>query len=97
MDGHGRDAPRPEAVDLIFHQGDERCDDDAQPLAGEGRNLIGERLAAARGHQRQRVAPLHRRADDFLLHGTELGEAPVAAQRVVYFVRCGFHLNNVPL
>ena len=78
-------------VDLVFHQGDERRDDDAQPLAGEGRNLIRERFPAARGHQRQRVAALQDGADDLQLHGTELREAPVAFQYVVYLVRWPFH------
>lgn len=64
MDRNGRDGPRPEPVDLVLHQGDERRDDDAQPLAGEGRNLIRERFPAARGHQRQRVAALQDGADD---------------------------------
>ena len=95
MDRHGRDAPCPEAIDLVFHQGDERRDDDAHAFAGEGRNLIGERLSAARGHQRQRVAPFHDGADDPLLHGTELREAPVAFQRVVYLVRSRFHNTKI--
>ena len=95
MDRHGRDAPCPEAIDLVFHQGDERRDDDAHAFAGEGRNLIGERLSAARGHQRQRVAPFHDGADDPLLHGTELREAPVAFQCVVYLVRSGFHDTKI--
>ena len=95
MDRHGRDAPCPEAIDLVFHQGDERRDDDAHAFAGEGRNLIGERLSAARGHQRQRVAPFHDGADDPLLHGTELRKAPVAFQRVVYLVRSGFHDTKI--
>ena len=78
MDRRRVDAEPPEAVDLVLHQGDQRRDDDAQTFAQHRRHLIGERLAAAGGHQRQRVAPLADGADDLLLHGTEAVVAPVA-------------------
>ena len=39
------------------------------------RQLVGERLARAGRHQRERVAALDGRADDLLLAGPEVGEA----------------------
>ena len=95
VDRHGGDVPRPEAVHLVLHQGDERRDDDAQPLAGHRRDLVGERFAAARGHERQRVAPLHGGADDLLLHGAERRESPVAAQGPVYLLAESVHTAKV--
>ncbi len=99
VDRHGGDAAGPQAVDLILHQGDERRDDDAQTLARHRRDLIGQRLAASGGHQGERVAPLHGGADDPLLHGTELREAPPAAQRVVDSFRlfARFHTAKVTI
>ena len=91
MDRHGRDVPCPQAVDLVFHQGDQGRHDDAQPLLRKPGDLVGKRLSAARGHQGQGVAPVHHRTDDTLLYGAEFGEAPVAFQHVVYLVRCPFH------
>ena len=95
VDGHGRDAPGPQAVDLVLHQGDERRDDDAETLAGERGNLVGERLAAARGHEREGVAARQHRPDDLGLHGAEFVEAPVAPQHVVYFLLAGLHTTKL--
>ena len=86
-----RNMPRPQAVDLVFHQGDQGRHDDAQPLLRKPGDLVGKRLSAARGHQGQGVAPVHHRTDDTLLYGAEFGEAPVAFQYVVYLVRWPFH------
>ena len=91
MDRHGRDVPCPQAVDLVFHQGDQGRHDDAQPLLRKPGDLVGKRLSAARGHQGQGVAPVHHRTDDTLLYGPEFGEAPVVFQHVVYLVRWPFH------
>ncbi len=84
MNGDGRNAERPQTIDLIFHQGDERRHDDAQPLAGHCRHLIGQRLAAARRHQSQRIATVQHGADNPLLHGTELRIPPIPPEDVRY-------------
>ncbi len=95
VDGDGRDAACAQAVDLVLHQGDERRHDDAEPLAGHRRHLVRQRLAAARGHQRQRVAPGQHRADDFQLYGPELAESPVAPQRFVCFFVARLHSTKI--
>ena len=41
-------------------------------LAHDGRHLVTQRFAAARGHQHQRVAAVHHMANDGLLRTTEL-------------------------
>ena len=94
VDRHGRDSLPPKSVDLILHQGDERRDDDAQPLARHRRNLVGEGFPASGGHQHQRVAPLHYRTDDLLLNGAETRKAPVAFECAVDVVRDRFHVHK---
>ena len=97
VDGHGRDAPCAQAVHLVLHQGDERRNDDGQSVAGHRWHLVGERLAAAGGHQRQRVAPLHDGENDLPLHGAELPEAPPAGEGGVYLLLGGFHNAKVAI
>ena len=94
VDGRGGDALGPQAVRLILHEGDQGRNDDAEPGTCERRNLVGERFSAAGGHQRQRVAPVHHRTDDPLLHGAERVVAPVAFEQGVYVVRGFFHSDK---
>ena len=68
-----------EPVDLILHQGDERRDDDREVVAQQGRKLIAERLAGARRHDHQHVAPGERRIASRMLAAAELPEAEVLA------------------
>jgi hypothetical protein len=44
-----------ERVDLVLHEGDEGRDHHADTFSSEGRDLVAEALAAARGHQNERV------------------------------------------
>jgi len=53
-----------QGFDLILHQGDQGRNDDARAGTDQGRNLIAERLAAAGGHQYQRIAPRRQVIDD---------------------------------
>ncbi len=88
--GHGRvdrdgiDPPPPKGVDLVFHQSDERRDDDRHPRQSECRDLVAERLSAAGGQQRQRIAAGHHRRDNLAL---QRPEAPVAPVGLEYFLR----------
>ena len=68
------------ALDLILHQRDQRRDDEADAVAHERRDLIAQRLAAARRHQHERVAPGQRRRDDGLLLAAEARVAEHVAQ-----------------
>ena len=67
----GRDAGSAQLLDLVFHQGDERRDDHREPVEQQGRDLVTERLAAAGGHDRQRVAPGQNILDHFALQRAE--------------------------
>ena len=64
VDGGCLHAFAPQVFHLVFHQGDERSDDDASALLGDGGYLEGDTLAAARGHQPQRVAAGGNALDD---------------------------------
>ena len=80
--GGGADAGRPQRVDLVLHQRDERRDDDARARPHHGGKLVAERLAAAGGHEHERVAAGHEMVDDLLLVLAVLGEAEDVAQQV---------------
>jgi len=58
--------------DLILHQRNQRRDDHADAVAQQRRNLERERLAAAGGHQYQRIAAGHNVLDRFALQVAEL-------------------------
>ena len=68
-------------VDLVLHQRDQWRDHQRQAGQGHGRQLIAQRLPAARGHQRERVPPTHHRPDDVLLKGQEGIIAEVSLQQ----------------
>ena len=80
--GGGADAGRPQRVDLVLHQRDERRDDDAGAGPDHGRQLVAERLAAAGGHEHEGVAAGDEVVDDLLLVLAVLGEAEDVAQQV---------------
>ena len=71
-----------EPIDLIAHQRDEGRDDDCRAGTDEGRNLVAERLPAARRHQDQAVAARDRVLDDRLLPAAEPLVAEDATQQV---------------
>ena len=58
-------------VDLVLHQRDQGRHDDTGAFAHQRRNLVAERLAAASGHQDQRVAAVDDLLDDGLLVAAE--------------------------
>jgi hypothetical protein len=57
--------------DLVGHQRDQRRDHHAHALAQQRRDLVADRLAAAGGHQHQRVAAGGDVLDDLLLEAAE--------------------------
>ena len=62
---------RCQRIALVAHQRDERRDHDRQPVEGEARELVAERLARARGHHDERVASREGRLDGLLLPGAK--------------------------
>ena len=58
----GRHAELLERIHLVLHQRDQRRHHDADALPQQGRNLVAQRLAAAGGHQHQRIAARRRHA-----------------------------------
>ena len=57
------DAVRGELVLLVLHERDERADDHRQPGEHERGKLVDERLAAAGGHDDERIAACEQRLD----------------------------------
>ena len=63
-------------TDLVMHQGYQRRDNDSDAvprvLPGNGRDLITQRLSAARGHQHQRVAAFDHVINDGFLRAAKV-------------------------
>ena len=60
---------------LVFHEGDERADDQGGAAAGDGGELVAEGFAGAGGHDEQDVAAVGGGAADGFLVGAEGCEA----------------------
>jgi uncharacterized membrane protein YhaH (DUF805 family) len=73
-----------ERAHLVLHQGDQRADDQgdaaASAVAHDRRYLVGQALAAAGGHQHQRVAAADHVFDDLALQTAEAVVAEDLAQ-----------------
>ena len=65
---------------LILHERDQRADDDRRAGAEQGRDLVAQRLAAARWHDHERVAARHHTAHDLFLLTSEGAEAEDVVQ-----------------
>src|SRR5690606_30199865 len=65
---------------LVLHERDKRGDDDGDTGFAQGRQLVAQRLATARGHDGQRVMPRHDVVDDFFLAGAQIGNAELLVQ-----------------
>ena len=77
VDLGGGDAVAAQGVHLIFHQGDERRDNDGDAAAQDGGRLIAERLATAGGHDHERIAAVEDGLHGLFLERAEGGEAPM--------------------
>ena len=83
MDRLGQDPAAAQPVDLVFHQRNERRDNDAYSFGRKRRYLVDDRLAAAGGHQHERVTPRGDRFDCLELQRSERVVSPV------FFQDCG--------
>ena len=70
-----------ELVELILHQRDQGAEDERRRRPQHRRELVGERLAGAGRHQRERVAAVDGRTNDGLLAGPEVLESEQPCQR----------------
>ena len=75
-------ADRLQGIDLVLHEGHEGRDHHVGCLTDEGRQLVAEALAAARGHHHQRVAAGESRGDRFRLQRPQPVEAPPSREDV---------------
>jgi len=66
-----RDTHLPESLHLIFHQRDQRRNDNGHPAEQQGRDLIADRLTGSGRHDRQHVPSGQDRIDRLLLSGAE--------------------------
>ena len=78
---HG-EAARLEGGDLVFHQRDERADDERGASARDGGELVAERFAGAGGHDEKDVFAFDGGLADGFLVGAEGGEAEGPVEEV---------------
>ena len=80
-EGRGCRDLRRELVHLILHQRDQGREDERGGRPEHRGELVRQRLAGARRHERQRVPSVHRGAHDLLLPRAEVVESEVIPQR----------------
>jgi hypothetical protein len=78
---HGVHADFPQRLALVLHQCDQRRHHERAPGQQHGRELVAQRLAGARGHDRQRVRAGQHAIDHRLLPGPQPRDAENVAQR----------------
>ena len=71
MERGGLYAFEAEGIDLVFHQSDERADDERKPWCDDSGELVTEAFSAACGHDGKRVMATRDIADDLFLTGPE--------------------------
>jgi hypothetical protein len=83
------EAQRGELGRLVFHQRNQRADDQGRPSQRNGRQLVAERLAKAGRHHQQQVAPLDSRPANRLLICPEARKPEDRAQQLGKLDRIG--------
>ena len=82
IDGCCSDATTQEMVHLVFHQGNQRGDNDACSLLGKCWYLKGDRLTTSRRHQPQRVMSTADRLDDLTLNTAKIIVTPILSENL---------------
>ena len=77
VDGRRRNTAPFELRHLVFHEGNERRNNHANAFLRQHGQLKTQRLATARGQQRQRIAPRQDGLNDVLLQRTKRRVTPV--------------------
>ena len=80
VDRNGADPALGQVLDLVFHQGDERGDDERDSLFHQGGNLEADGFSAAGRKDGKHVPSREGILDDVLLHGPERFVAPIGLQ-----------------
>ena len=80
IDGGDLEAETRHRVDLVLHERDQRRDHEHCAVEQSRRQLVGERLARARGHQGNAILTGQYGVDDFALPGPELVEPEDVAE-----------------
>ena len=91
VEKRGGDTTGLELVDLIFHQGDQRRNDDGETGAGEGGELEAQRFSAAGGQEREHVFAREGGVDDVALEWAKSRVAEGALQERGKIGRGGGH------
>ncbi len=78
----GVDADLTQGGHLVVHQRDQRRDDNRGAGPYQGRHLVADAFAAARGHQHQGIAPCHDMVDRGVLLTAKAGKAENLAQHL---------------
>ena len=78
----GVDSVGNRGVHLVFHQRNKRADDDAHSFGAHGGQLIAERFAPARRHDRKNVFAAKNRANDFFLIGAKRPKTKRVGERL---------------
>ena len=85
----GRDAARVQEVDLVFHQRDERRDDQRQAVEVQRGKLVAEAFAAAGGEDGERGPAIENGFNDPLLPLAESGEPENVVEGLLDGRSCG--------
>ena len=89
-------AESPHRIHLVFHQRDQRRNDDRHPVHHQRGQLIAQRFAASRRHQHERILSVQHVPDNRLLISLETVEAEIALQAVAQFnILFPRHLSSI--
>ena len=91
IDGQCLDASFAKVAYLVFHQGNQGSDDDAEPFLCQCRNLEGNGFPSSGRHKSQGVMPFPDAVDDIFLYAAERVVPPIFLQ---YLVVC--HRMKIP-
>jgi hypothetical protein len=89
VEDDGGDALVSKLLDLVFHEGDQRGDDDGEAALNGGGELVAQAFAGAGGHDAQDVPAGEDLADDLALGGTEIVEAEIVLQMPLQIIHDG--------
>ena len=82
IDGSSANAMLDEVLHLVFHQRDERGDDNTNTFQSQSRHLEGDAFSATRRHQAESVFSRIDAFDNVALDATKVVVSPVLSQNV---------------